>query len=102
MFWLLSKGKVRAISCFQSRTKQSMDYSKAARFLQDLGPQAEQKELIREHYRQPIVSAIAPPTEAPQIDPNPCSTFCAAWYIPRFLNGIKSELMIVATSLSYQ
>ena len=53
----------------------------------------------RKHQRQPMVSAIAPPSDAPQIAPKPLSTFCAAWYMPRCWKGIMSELIIVATHI---
>ena len=51
---------------------------------------------IRKHHRQPIVSAINPPKEAPETAPKPYTLFCSAWYMPRRLKGIISELMTVA------
>jgi hypothetical protein len=43
---------------------------------------------------------MLPPKDAPHIAPKPNMDFCNAWYIPRFLNGIMSELMIVALLIS--
>ena len=53
----------------------------------------------RKHQRQPMVSTIAPPKEAPQMAPKPYETLWTTWYIPRRRKGIKSELIIVAINL---
>ncbi|KAH3662563.1 hypothetical protein OGAPHI_005815 [Ogataea philodendri] len=50
----------------------------------------------RKHHLQPNVSAITPPSDAPQIDPNPSSRFWKACQFPLFSGAMMSELTMVA------
>lgn len=50
----------------------------------------------RKHHLHPMVSVMTPPRDAPRTAPKPTRMFCMAWYIPRCLNGIMSELITVA------